>query len=131
MARLIKDYTYIVIDNEAGLEHLSRRTTRAADVLVAVSDATPIGLRAVKRIRDLVKDLEIKTKKNLLLVNRYDKEIEKEKIKDLGLDYLGYIPEDDRISKISLNGNSLMALKEDAASLKALRKFGEKIWVLH
>ena len=73
MEKLIKDYDYIVIDNEAGLEHLSRRTTRQADVLLAVSDATPVGLKAVKRIAELVRELNIKTKKKLLLVNRMDK----------------------------------------------------------
>jgi CO dehydrogenase maturation factor len=128
MAKLVKDYVYIVIDNEAGLEHLSRRTTRAADVLLAVSDATPVGLRAAKRIRSLAKDLDIKTKKSLLLINRYDKEIEKEKIRGLELDYIGNIPQDNQISKISLNGSSLLKLHDDAFSLKALRSLGEKIW---
>ncbi len=128
MSRLITDYDYIVIDNEAGLEHLSRRTTRAADVLLAVSDATPVGLRAVKRIRDLVKELDIKTKKNLLLVNRYACDIEKEKLKGIDLEYIGHIPEDKQISKISLNGNSLLKLKGNAPSLELLRKLGEKIW---
>ena len=61
MGKLIKDYDYIVIDNEAGLEHLSRRTTRSADVLLVVSDATR-GLKGSKRISDIVKELDIKTK---------------------------------------------------------------------
>jgi len=129
MAKLIADYDYIIIDNEAGLEHLSRRTTRAADVLLAVSDATPVGLRAVKRIRDLVKELDIKTKNNLLVINRYAKTIEKEKLKNIDLEYLGYMPQDQAIAKISLNGNSLLKLKNDAPSLMALRKLGEKIWL--
>lgn len=128
MHKLVNDYDYIIIDNEAGLEHLSRRTTRAADVLLAVSDATPAGLRAVKRIRDLVKELEIKTKKNFLLVNRYAKDIEKDKLKGMDLEYLGHLPEDKEISKISLNGNPLLKLKDNTLSLKALRKLGEKIW---
>ena len=128
MAKLIKDYDYIIIDNEAGLEHLSRRTTRSADALVVVSDATPVGLRAAKRISDLAKELEINTKKNLLVVNRYAKDIEKEKIRNLSLEYIGNIPEDNNIGKISLNGNSLMELKDEAASLVHLRKLGEKIW---
>ena len=128
MAKLIADYDYIIIDNEAGLEHLSRRTTRSADVLLAVSDATPAGLRAVKRIEDLIKELDIKIKKKNLIVNRYDKEIEKNKLKNLGLEYLGHIPQDKGISKISLSGGSLFKLKNAAPSLKALRKLGEKIW---
>jgi CO dehydrogenase maturation factor len=128
MSSLIKDYAYVVIDNEAGLEHLSRRTTRSADALVVVSDATPVGLKAAKRINDLVKELEIKTKKNLLVINRCPNDIEKEKIRKLGLEYIGFIPQDNHISKMSLNGNSLMELDNDAEALISLRQIGEKIW---
>jgi len=128
MAILIKDYDYVVIDNEAGLEHLSRRTTRSADALVVVSDATAVGLKAAQRINELVRELKIKTKKNLLIVNRYGRDIEKEKIKNTSLEYIGQIPEDNQIEKISLNGNSLLELKDDAVSLVSLRKLGEKLW---
>jgi CO dehydrogenase maturation factor len=128
MARLIKDYTYIIIDNEAGLEHLSRRTTRAADALVVVSDATAAGLKAAGRIIALARELEIKTKKELLVINCYNKDISPEKIKNFKLDYLGFIPLDKAIKKIELNGNSLMKLKEDTLSLSTLRGIGEKIW---
>ena len=128
MAGLIKDYDYIVIDNEAGLEHLSRRTTRSADALVVVSDASVVGLKAAQRIRDLAKELGIKTKKELLIVNSYNKDIAQEKIKGLGLTYLGFIPFDSQIEKISLNGSSLMDLKDGAVSLNSLRQMGEKIW---
>lgn len=129
MSKLIKDYDYVVIDNEAGLEHLSRRTTRTADVLVVVSDASLVGLKAAKRIQDLAIELEIKTKKEFLLINCCEKEIEKEKIDNLGLDYLGCIPQDKAIEKISLNCGSLIKLKEDAESLTMLRSLGEKIWL--
>ena len=128
MDKLIKDYQFIVIDNEAGLEHLSRRTTRSADSLVIISDASVVGLKAAKRISDLVKELKIKTKNDFLIINFYDKDIEKEKIKDLKLDYLGFIPVDGGIERISMNGSSLMDLKEDAVSIGALRKLGEKVW---
>jgi len=126
--KLIKEYDYIVIDNEAGLEHLSRRTTRSVDALVVVSDATTVGLRAAKRIMDLVKELKIKTRKNLLVINRYDEDLEKEKINDLSADYIGHIPVDESVEKIGLNGNSLMDLKADSLSLGAMRELGDKIW---
>lgn len=128
MGKLIKDYDYVVIDNEAGLEHLSRRTTRTADVLVVVSDATSVGLRSAKRINTLVEDLDIKIKKRQLIINRRDTDFDRQAIKDFGLEYIGNIPQDADIEKISLNGNSLMNLKEDAASILALRQIGEKIW---
>jgi CO dehydrogenase maturation factor len=128
MSKLIKDYAYIIIDNEAGLEHLSRRTTRKTDTLVIVSDATPLGLKSAKRISDLAKELDIEIKKEFLIVNRYDGDIEKERIKNLHLNYLAVLPQDNQIDEISLNGNSLMDLKEDALSLVALRRIGDKIW---
>ncbi len=128
VGKLMKEYDYVVIDNEAGLEHLSRRTTRSADTLVVISDATAVGLRAAKRINDLVEELKIKAKKKLLLINRFDRDIEKEKIKGLGLDYIGKIPEDRQIEKISLNGGSLRDLKDNAPGLESLRKIGGKIW---
>ncbi len=128
LAKLIKDYDYIIIDNEAGLEHLSRRTTRQADALVIISDATPIGLKAAKRINSLVQELEIKIKNKFLLINRYDKAMEEERIAGMELDFLGVIPSDEEITKISLNGNSLMKLNQDAISISTLCKIGEKIW---
>jgi CO dehydrogenase maturation factor len=128
MAKLIKDYDYIIIDNGAGFEHFSRRTTRSVDSLVVVSDATPVGLRAAKRIKDLVKELTIETKKTILLINFCDEEIEKEKLKNCGLDNFGFIPFDPEIEKASLNGNSIMDLKEDTPGIKALHNFGGKIW---
>ena len=126
MAKLIKDYKYIVIDNEAGLEHLSRRTTRSADSLVIISDATPVGLKSAARISDLAKELKIAIKKEFLIINRSDKDIEKEKVKSSN--YLGTLPLDGQIEKISLNGSSLIDLKDDADILAGLRLMGAKIW---
>ncbi|MFH0918146.1 MAG: AAA family ATPase [Candidatus Omnitrophota bacterium] len=129
VGRLVKDYDFIVIDNEAGFEHLSRRTMRSCDALVIVSDATPVGLKAAERISGLIEELDIKSKKKLLLINYARESIKKERIEKLGLDYVGDIPKDPRISKASLNGGSLMDLNDDAVSLNALRKLGDKIWL--
>lgn len=128
MSKFIKDYDYVVIDNEAGLEHLSRRTTRYADAMVVVSPPAAAGLKAAKRINELTAELDIKIKKKLLLINCYDRDLEKEKISSLGLDYLGFIPQDSQIEKVSLNGGSLMGLDTDAPSLSALRKIGDIVW---
>ena len=130
VGKLMQSYQYIVLDNEAGLEHLARRTMRYADALVVVSDATLVGLKAAQRIRELVKELKIKTKKNFLVVNRFAGTWEAEKSKKvaLDLDYLGDIPFDREIEKISLNGNSIMALESEAVSISALERMGEKIW---
>ena len=128
IAKLIKDYDYIVIDNEAGLEHLSRRTTRYADTLVVVSDASSIGLKSAQRINALVKELKFEVKKGSLLVNRFNKNIEDGKIKETGLDYLGSLPFDPGIEELSERGSSIFSLKSDAPALSALNSLGEKIW---
>ena len=125
VTKLIKDYDYIIIDNEAGLEHLSRRTTREADTLIVVSDATVAGMRAAKRIYDLVKELNIKTKKNFLIINRSD--IKPQALIE-GVNYLGNIPEDKEIEALSLNGHSLLDLQKSSKALKSLRGLGDKIW---
>jgi CO dehydrogenase maturation factor len=131
MDRLIKNYDYVIIDNEAGLEHLSRRTTRYADTLVIVSDATAVGLKAAGRILDLTAELAIKIGKKVLVVNRSNQYIKKEKLEKPGLDYLCQIPIDSQIEKISLDGSSLWKLEVDAPSLTALRKSGDSIWQLN
>jgi len=129
ISKLIKDYSYIIIDNEAGLEHLSRRTTRAADTLLVVSDATPVGLKAAKRINALTKELKIDVKKRLLLINRFNKELESEKISDSGLELAGYLPQDEEISELSLTGKPIMVLNNSSKALEKLRQLGDKIWL--
>jgi len=69
----MSEYKYIVIDNEAGFEHLSRRTMRRGDALIVISDPTVVGLRAAVRIHKLSRELEIKINRSMLLVNRINK----------------------------------------------------------
>ncbi len=133
MAKLIGDYDYIVIDNEAGLEHLSRRTTRSADAILVISDVTPAGLRAARRIIGLARELKIKTGKSLLLINRvaladkYRATKNRKALVGSGLEFLGYVPLDRGISRISLNGSSIMKLENNAPALAVLRKLKDRI----
>jgi CO dehydrogenase maturation factor len=128
MGKLVLDYNYVIVDNEAGLEHFSRRTTRSADALVIISDASVSGLKAAQRIQELVRELKIPVKKSFLVINRMSGQLENEKIKNLDLTFLGSIPEDEKILELSLNGNNILQLDTDAMSLAALRKIGDKIW---
>ncbi|MDD5505326.1 MAG: AAA family ATPase [Candidatus Omnitrophica bacterium] len=128
LARLIKDYDYIVIDNEAGLEHLSRRTSRLADILIVVSDASSVGLRSAQRINELAVQLKFEVKKRYILINRFNQQINREMIKETGLEYLGNLPADALIEELSLSGGSIFSLKKDAPILTALNCLGDKIW---
>ena len=128
MAKLIKDYDYIVVDNEAGLEHLSRRTSRSADLLIVVSDASKVGLQSAQRINELAVQLKFEVKKRFILINRFNGGMEKDKIKETGLEYLGSLPLDPLIEELSLKGTSVFDLNKDAPILTTLNSLGEKIW---
>ena len=134
VSKLIKEYDYIVIDNEAGLEHLSRRTTRRAESFVIVSDATAVGLRAAARINSLIKELKFEKQNIFLIINRVAKSSQEKldnadikKMEESGVDYLGNMPQDDEVLNLSIKGNTIFNLKESAASLQALARIGERI----
>lgn len=131
MTKLINDYDYIVVDNEAGLEHLSRRTCRFADLLLVVSDASCVGLKSAKRIIELACALKFEVRKSFLLINRYRKTIPEDKIKETGLEHLGNLPLDPQIEDLSLQGKSIFDLKSDAQVLSALNSWGGQIWIHH
>ncbi|MFA5114689.1 MAG: AAA family ATPase [Candidatus Omnitrophota bacterium] len=133
MAGLIRDYDYVIIDNEAGLEHLSRRTTRSADVFLVISDPTPVGLRAAQRIIELAEELRIAAAKKLLIINRA---LLKERCRAASnrqkfmrgeADFLGYLPQDNRLAGLSLNGSPLTQLRDDSVSISAMRRLMDKI----
>jgi CO dehydrogenase maturation factor len=128
MTRLIKEYDYIIIDNAAGLEHLSRRTSRQADTMLVISDATVVGLRAAQRINELSAELKLIMRNKLLLVNRCQGDIEAERLEDTGLKFIGFLPLDEEIAALSLSGSSLMKLKESSPALVALNNLGEELW---
>jgi CO dehydrogenase maturation factor len=72
MEVLGKNYPYILMDNEAGMEHISRLTTKNVDLLVLVSDPSWRGIQACQRLKDLANQLRIVTGKVVLLVTEYD-----------------------------------------------------------
>jgi CO dehydrogenase maturation factor len=127
--RLSDSYAYIVIDNEAGFEHLSRRTMRRADRLLLVSDASEAGLRAVKRIAGLVKELEFEIKEISLVLNRSNEILLNDKINGLGLETSGIIPEDNDLLDLSRQGKPITYLNESSAALAEAKKMLDKILV--
>jgi CO dehydrogenase maturation factor len=129
MDKLSKNYDFVIIDNEAGLEHLSRRTIRKVDTMVVVSDPTVAGLRAAERISKLTKGLDIEVKKEFLIINRCDNNISLGKPEDFKIKYLGFLPIDPEIENFSRNGLPLMNLSSSNKTMSALRKLGEKIWL--
>ncbi|MFH1540192.1 MAG: AAA family ATPase [bacterium] len=127
---LTPNYKAVVLDNEAGMEHISRRTSRRVDSLLVVSDPTIVGIRAAARIRDIVRELKLETGKLGLIVNRVhnglpDKSMEE--INKLGLDLLGTVPLDDEISKRALEGSPIFDISSDSEFLKAINEITSKV----
>ena len=120
------DYDYIVLDNEAGFEHLSRKTMRRADRLLLVSDSSEAGLRAAKRIIALVKELEIDIKNIALILNRTHTLIPSDRIQELGVEIAGVIPEDENLLDLSRQGKSITGLEESSKAFVEVKKILEK-----
>jgi CO dehydrogenase maturation factor len=132
MDNLENTYPFSVMDNAAGMEHLSRRTTRAADVLFLVSDHSLKGVQSGTRIAELAKELGLDVKKVGFVINRVPGEMDpviRQKVEEKGLEIFGSIPEDDHIGRFDLEGKSLLDLPEDNTVVQAVRELMEKILV--
>ena len=118
-----KHYAYVIIDNEAGMEHLSRRTTRDVQHLLVVTDPTPRGLMAAQRIADMGKDLEIHIEKTWLVLNRVSREIPPQvrlQVEETGVPLLGIVPADEGLGDAELAGHPLVELGENALAYRAV-----------
>lgn len=112
-----KNYRYIVIDNEAGMEHLSRRTTRDVQHLVIVSDPSQRGIVAAQRIASFRNELDINIENAYLVINRLANGIPEPleaKIKEMDLPLLGTIPNSLEIAKLEFTGEPLIDLDDDS-----------------
>lgn len=94
LQKISSNYPYVVIDNEAGMEHLSRKTTQNIDALILVSDPTKVGLQTAKRIRELIdKITSLNIRNKYLLVNKVTTSLEDNDIEKItGLKVIGYLP---------------------------------------
>ncbi|MDP2210882.1 MAG: AAA family ATPase [Candidatus Aquicultor sp.] len=120
---LAKNYPYVVIDNEAGMEHLSRRTTQKIDLLLLVSEPSPIGIMTAARIRDLAKEMEVSVKQVGLIINRVNGELPAslaEEAENRGLEVLGTVPLDDSVFEHALNHIPAVKLPESSPAVQAI-----------
>ncbi|MCF8061067.1 MAG: AAA family ATPase [Deltaproteobacteria bacterium] len=120
--RLVNNYPYVVIDNEAGMEHISRLTTNNIDLLLIVSDASRRGVLSAGRIQELADDLTLNIDRKAFVVNmaREDQtEALQELAREYGLDLVGLIPDDDSVTQADLQGQPTMGLDRESRSVKA------------
>jgi len=125
-----KNYPFVVIDNEAGLEHLSRRTAQHIDFLIVVSDYSLNGLRAAGRIRELAEEIDIEIGQQFLLINRVPGEPDESfirKAEKQGVTLLGVIPVDKAIYENDLAGKPVLDLPDESMAVKVLHDILERI----
>jgi len=113
--RMAKNYDYVVIDSEAGMEHISRQTTQDVDILVIITDPTMRGLTAAARVRDLIKEMRTKVDKVFLVINRVRNGLPPElakAVQDFGLNLITTIAEDPNLPELEIKGRPIIELPE-------------------
>jgi len=128
--RLVKDYkyAYIVMDCEAGMEHISRQTTRDVDVLLIMSDPTMKGVTTAGRMNDLIRELRSNVGKVGLVINRVRGELSPEirkAIDETGLQIVALIPEDPDMAGLEMQGRAVTELPPESPLQLKVREIAE------
>ncbi|MBM4241512.1 MAG: ATP-binding protein [Euryarchaeota archaeon] len=127
---LSNNYDVIVVDTEAGLEHLSRRTTQNVDIMLIVTDTSKRGILTAQRIKELSDELDIKFKEMYFILNRANPKKKEEllrKIEDTGLNIIGTINEDENVTEYDIEGKPLIELPENSSSVLNVSEIVNKI----
>jgi CO dehydrogenase maturation factor len=112
-----------VMDNEAGMEHLSRGTTQDIDELLIVSNHSIKGVRTIARIRDLVNELKLRIKHQVIVINMTPEQVDPEiiwELEKLGLRADGFIPLDEQITAFDLQLKPLPELPDRSRAVQAV-----------
>jgi CO dehydrogenase maturation factor len=126
---LTGNYQYIMIDNEAGMEHFSRLTTRDVDLLFIISDSSQRGVLTASRIRDLIHDLDLRINREVLVINRVQGEPGPEiyeEVKKRNLELGGILPVDEEVYRYDSEGKPTFQLPLDSKAVQAARTILEK-----
>jgi CO dehydrogenase maturation factor len=113
MARVVKNYDFVIMDNAAGMEHISRRTMRTIDKLLLISDYSIIGIRSAKRIAQLVEELGINVGYASLVINKVGGFLEplQDEIRATGVRFTGAIPYDSSVDDWSISNKPIFAFE--------------------
>lgn len=132
LSKISKNYSYVVIDNEAGMEHLSRRTTDDVDTLILVSEPSVVGARSCALAFETAKASHLKIKNIFFILNKVKDNVTpavKFELKKLRVSCLGEISYDETVLKASESGMSLLDLREDSLGILAVKSMMEKIGI--
>lgn len=130
LERLVDNYSYVVMDNEAGMEHISRLTTKNVDLLLIVTDTSRRGLQAGLRINKLARELNIGVVKSGLIINQSKGELPPEVLDMVardGLELIGSIPEDETIYKYDLQGKPTITIDDSNPAVQAAFSIFDKV----
>ena len=122
LERLTDNYKFVIIDNEAGMEHLSRRTAHRIDVLLMVTDPSMKGVRTVRTLFDLVEELALPVARKYVVLNR-SRELDPRlaaEVAALPVPLLGMVPEDPAVTEQDLASKSFLELGEQSAAAAAV-----------
>jgi CO dehydrogenase maturation factor len=128
--RLSDSYVCIVMDNEAGMEHLSRGTTQDIDVLLIVSNHSIKGVRTIARIKELVSELRLRVKHQSIVINMVPDLVDPlilSELNKLGLACDALIPQDNEIYLYDLNSRPLLDLPDNNPAVQAVDRLLDKI----
>ncbi len=120
---LAENYAYTVMDNEAGMEHLSRRTTQNVDALLIISDHSVKGIRTVARIRDLISELKLVVQRQAVIINLTPAKLDPaitEELAKLGIEPIATIPLDNEIHEYDLKLKPLLDLPDTSKAVMAV-----------
>ncbi len=126
---LTGNYQFIVIDNEAGMEHFSRLTTRDVDLLFILSDSSQRGILTASRIRDLIHELDLRIVREILVINRVQGEPGSEiyeEVKKQHLELGGVLPVDEEVYRYDSEGKPTFQLPAESKAVQAARRIFEK-----
>lgn len=131
LQRLEKNYPYIIVDNEAGMEHISRGVLPSMQTAILVSDCSRRGVQAVGRIAKLIEECDMHPRQIGLIINRAPggvlNEGTKQEIENQGLHLLGVVPQDETVFEYDCEGTPTIKLPEDSPVKKAIREIVDKL----
>ena len=124
------NYPYMVMDNEAGMEHLSRRTTQNVDELLLISDHSVKGVRTIARIKELVDELKLEVKRQSVLVNLVPDGLDPTvagELARLGVEPAAIIPLDEVVAQYDLEMKPLLGLPDSSRAVQAVDNLMTKL----
>ena len=128
--KLAVNYRFLVMDNEAGLEHLSRRTTENVDELIIVSNHAVKGVHTIGNILDLIKELKLNVKRQSIVINQAPGQLDPmivAGLNELGVRADAIIPMDDLITDYDLQQKPLTELPDASPAVQAIEGLMEKL----